>query len=200
MKKQYPVTPADRVALKELIAAESSYPISDKLLDRFIDSGHIEVYGKKEAIMAAGSVYSRVGIVLEGITRIWRWDNDTEKTDYFGLPGTLCMSIHGFVFNLPAVTFCETCCFTRMFIINRPEYNRLVDESHEFAKWALGNAYMQLYGFEHKQRIINGTALERYEALLHNRPEIMQNVPLKTIASYLGITPQYLSKLRRRSK
>ena len=48
-----------------------------------------------------------------------------------------------------------------------------------------------------KWRIIQGPAKERYESILKNRPEIIKNVSLKIIASYLGITPQYLSKLRR---
>lgn len=37
---------------------------------------------------------------------------------------------------------------------------------------------------------------ERFDAMIRNRPEIMENVPLRIIASYLGITPQYLSKLK----
>ena len=48
-----------------------------------------------------------------------------------------------------------------------------------------------------KGRIIQGSAKERYEAMMKNRPDIAMRVPLKIIASYLGITPQYLSKLRR---
>ena len=40
--------------------------------------------------------------------------------------------------------------------------------------------------------------LGRYKALLSHRPEIIRNVPLKIIASYLGVTPEYLSNLRKK--
>jgi ribosomal protein L10 len=40
-------------------------------------------------------------------------------------------------------------------------------------------------------------AKERFLSLIENRPEIMANVPLKVIASYLGVTPTYLSRLRK---
>ena len=42
-----------------------------------------------------------------------------------------------------------------------------------------------------------GRRLQRYQALVRHRPEILRNVPLKIIASYLGITPEYLSTLRK---
>lgn len=45
-----------------------------------------------------------------------------------------------------------------------------------------------------------GTAQQRYETFLLSRPEIMARVPLRMIASYLRITPEYLSKLRRDRK
>jgi hypothetical protein len=41
------------------------------------------------------------------------------------------------------------------------------------------------------------SARERYEMLLQNRPEVIQNVPLGMIASYLGITQETLSRIRK---
>jgi CRP/FNR family transcriptional regulator, anaerobic regulatory protein len=55
--------------------------------------------------------------------------------------------------------------------------------------------------FVHKQRqqidILTRTAAERYLDLLRRQPEVVQRTPLKHIASYLGITPQSLSRIRR---
>lgn len=48
-----------------------------------------------------------------------------------------------------------------------------------------------------KNRLIAGSAKERYVSFLKNRPEILNQVQLKVIASYLDVTPQYLSKLRK---
>ena len=45
--------------------------------------------------------------------------------------------------------------------------------------------------------LINQTAEERYASLMNSNPEIFQYAPLKTIASYLGITDTSLSRIRR---
>lgn len=42
-----------------------------------------------------------------------------------------------------------------------------------------------------------GEAIDKYKSLVRELPNIIQEVPLQTVASYLGITPQYLSKLRK---
>ena len=53
----------------------------------------------------------------------------------------------------------------------------------------------------HQERILQGfsaTADERYQSFLEKYPTLEQYVPLKYIASYLGITPEFLSKIRRK--
>ena len=49
----------------------------------------------------------------------------------------------------------------------------------------------------HYQNLYCATPRERYELLLHRCPDIIQNVALQDIASYLNITPTYLGKLRK---
>lgn len=46
--------------------------------------------------------------------------------------------------------------------------------------------------------IKQGDALSRYNKMIADRPEIFKQVPLKIIASYLGITQQHLSRIRRK--
>ena len=48
-----------------------------------------------------------------------------------------------------------------------------------------------------KNSVINGDAKERFLSLVKNRPEIMEKVPLKFVASYLGITQSSLSRLKK---
>lgn len=58
-------------------------------------------------------------------------------------------------------------------------------------------AYNQMFFMEFKNSVFMGNARERYLQLLAKRPEIIRHVYLKIIASYLGVTPNYLSNLRR---
>ena len=46
--------------------------------------------------------------------------------------------------------------------------------------------------------LLNKTAEERYLDLFSDRPKLLKQIPLKYIASYIGITPQALSRIRKR--
>lgn len=195
-------TPALRQKLRDLIRKESAYPICDNLIDRLVDSGVVIRFRTGEPITRAGDIDPDFYILAEGIMRCWHTEGEgaVERTSYFGLPGTLCVSYHSYLLGQPSPNNHEACCPCTVVRIRKEAVSALVDASPEFARWCLGNAQFQLYFFEMKGRVIQGPARERYESILTRRPEIIKNVPLKIIASYLGITPQYLSKLRRQVK
>jgi len=46
--------------------------------------------------------------------------------------------------------------------------------------------------------LLNTTAEERYQSLFTDRPKLLQEIPLKYLASYVGVTPQALSRIRKR--
>ena len=50
---------------------------------------------------------------------------------------------------------------------------------------------------EKKLSLIHGLALERYKSVLENRPELIESVTNKVLASYLDITPQHLCRLKK---
>ena len=51
---------------------------------------------------------------------------------------------------------------------------------------------------ERELSLLNDTPEERYLKIFKQRPELIEKIPLKYIASYIGITPQALSRIRRR--
>lgn len=195
-------TQALRERLRELIRKESTYPISDSLIDRLVDSGVVIRLRAGEPITRSGETDPDFYILADGIMRCWHTESEgaVERTSYFGLPGTLCVSYHSYLLGQPSPNNHEACCQCTVVKISKEAVDALVEASAEFSRWLLGNAQFQLYFFEMKGRIIQGPARERYESLLKRRSEIVRKVPLKIIASYLGITPQYLSKLRRQLK
>jgi flagellar biosynthesis chaperone FliJ len=81
--------------------------------------------------------------------------------------------------------------------IPKAKFMGLAHQSHDFAEWMMSMSLEQLLFFEKKRVVMNGNAKERLEALMKNRPEIMENVSSKIIASYIGITQSYLSTLKK---
>lgn len=173
-----------------------SYILDRKILREFLDLGEVFQYDRGEILNPPGEVDTNVYILVSGITRQWYWDGDKEVTNGFGLPPTISISYHGYYGGQPSQMFYEACCRCRILRFSKKDFDEMNRRSHEFALWNLSLSQNQLYYYEMKYRVISGSALEKYEAIEKNRPEILQKVSLKVIASYLGISPQYLSKLR----
>lgn len=184
---------------KQALAEEAPFKLSLQTMDKFCDIMTERQYKKGEVIIECGLLNDNIYIVKEGIVRRTHMDGDKEVTAAFGLPGTMIISYHSYCYRQPAYYQFDACCNSVLMMVTKNDFERLARENHEFALWALNMAHCSLYYYEVKQSVINGTALERYKALLHNRPEILQNVSLKIIASYLGITHTYLSRLRKQA-
>ncbi len=187
----------DRELLHRLLDAECSMQMSHDLVDEFINLGRLRFLRRRECIIRAGDIDDDLYIIVSGIMRSWYRNGEQEGTQAFGPPGAIVQSFHCYYEGLPSSTNFEACCPVRLLHIRRADFDALVERSAEFARWNLRLAQCQLYHYEIKRRVINGSARERYEKLINHRPEIIKNVPLKVIATYLGVTPEYLSKLRR---
>ena len=90
----------------------------------------------------------------------------------------------------------EACTPARLIRLRWRDYDELLNINFEFCRWRLMMAYNQMFFMEFKNSVFMGNARERYLQLLAKRPEIIRHVSLKIIASYLGVTPNYLSNLR----
>lgn len=85
-----------------------------------------------------------------------------------------------------------------MLMVTKKDFWDLVDRNLDVAKWMLNIAYGELWYLEHiNSNVRNGSAVQRFLALWNQRPEIIRRVPQRIIASYLEITPEYLSRIKR---
>ena len=184
-----------RALLKEEVGFLPSGPGLDQLLTR---AEWLRV-DAKYVVIEMGKTCPDVYILKDGIIRVWDFDGEKERTFGFGLPGTIFESKHSFVMHGPSYYQVETCCPSTILRIPEKEFWKTVENDNSFAIFMLHNAYGELYSHEFKESTINnGTARERFEAMLKYRPVILEKVPQKIIASYLGITSEYFSVLKRR--
>lgn len=191
------IMPEDRVLLKRLLKKECDYPVPENILDRLIDMGRMKTFDKWDNIISEGDINPDVYIAMEGILRCFYWDGDREKTAFFSTLPTLFMSYHSYFRDEPSFYTFQACTPARILHIKREDFDRPLTASHDFAMWNLRLCQTQQYYFELKQKHNTGKAIDKYKSLVRELPNIMQEVPLQTVASYLGITPQYLSKLRK---
>lgn len=109
-------THSQREKLRELIARESIYPISQSLADELIDMGTIIRLKSGDAITRAGDIDSDFYILIDGIMRCWHTEGEgeVERTSYFGLPGTVCISYHSYLLGQPSPTIMTSAARLRL--------------------------------------------------------------------------------------
>ena len=186
--------------LKRLLDDECSYRLKEEIMNRFLSTMEEIKLQQGDILIANGSLDSNIYIVKEGIMAHTYLSGMKDCCWGFSLPGTMMYSLHPYYFNKPAFYQVVACCDSVVMKQSKEHFDKLIAESHDFARWVLSMAQCQLFFFEKKNSVISGNARERFISLAKNRPEIFQKVPMKIIASYLGITQQYLSNLKKEYK
>ena len=198
MKRTIPgISASDRQQLETILPLECKYKPAAETIDKLLNLGNTIVLSKGDTLINAGEYDPNLYIVTDGLLRCYYWDNDKEVTDYFSSIPTLFFDYHSYYGGIGAFYCYEACIDSRVVRISKNDYEKLIAESHDLARWILCMSQYQIYAFEGKERRSIGEAYDRYLKLLKHIPEIENRVPLRTIASYLRITPQYLSMLRR---
>lgn len=183
--------------LKELLSKESSYLISDDLLTRFISLGEEVKLRKRNILIPAGSVDDNVYILKDGMLKFVYQDGVKESIPHFAFNGAIILSYFSFYHKYPAIYSVVACCDCTVLRISKADFVELMESDKDFSLWVANMAFGRLASLEYDNHVVNGDAKERLLNLMNNRRDIMQKVSSKTIASYLGITPSYLCRLRK---
>ena len=167
-------------------------------MDRFLER-MVEVQLKdKEPLIPYGKFDTNVYILKEGLIRRIYFDGSKERTVAFSTPGTTMISYHSFYMREPSYFQLESCGRSVVMKISEAAIYELMGQSEDFALWIFRIVVSQLYFWEKKMAVINGTAKDRFEALIKNRPEILKKVSNRVVASYIGVEESYLSRLKRK--
>lgn len=151
----------------------------------------------KEPIIQYGTVDTNLYITKKGIIRIYYFDGIKEITYGFTSPGTFMLSPNSFYMGRPAFMAYESCCDSTVLKISKNDLDAILDKYPLLCKEMFYLCIGQFFSCEMKLSLINGSAREKYISLLKNRPDIIKSVSMKVIASYLGVTPQYLCNLKK---
>lgn len=185
--------------IKELLANECGHRFSmdEPVMEKFI--GAMEEIGLPRGgiLTHYGQLDTNLYIIKSGILKLTYLEGDKETILAFGMDGSLLTQMHCYYIKRPSFFQCEACTDAVVLKISKLEFDSLVNESAYFARWALDRAIDQLCGLELRLERVNGPARERYLSMLRLMPEVAIRVKNKDIASYLGITPIYLSRLKK---
>lgn len=184
--------------IKKLLSLECDYRMEDGTMDMFLSlTTRIELRNN-EPLIPYGKFDDNIYVVKEGLVRYAYFDGNKEKTFAFATRGTVMIVYHSFYMRVPSAYQVESCGKSVVLKISKACWEELIRRSGDFAAWVMRMQALQLYYYEMKTSVISGSARERFEALVKSRPEIIKNVSSRLVASYIGITPQSLCRLKRR--
>ena len=196
--------------LKNAIRSEGGFELSENVLDSFLSKGTLQQIPAKGYIIEPGTIDKSIWITATGVTKAIYFDGKKECVLGFSGPGTITMSPISFVIGKPAFCGFQAITNCNMVKVSKSDFETLMSESHEFARWMFGIAVGQLCALELKAQMLSESdVISNYNNMLKrqmkldengfdpNRPNLLSIVSSKDIASYLGITQSYLSNLRK---
>jgi CRP-like cAMP-binding protein len=154
---------------------------------------------KKEFLIREGDLNSNIYFIENGILHSFKTDESGEMHSIqFGFPGHWISDLYSFFSGNHALFSVEALEDAELLVLNYSGFKDACEKLPKFEKFfriLIQNAYVKA-----QQRIaknFSNDAAQRYKDLLEQQPEMLQKVPQYLVASYLGIKPQSLSRIRK---
>lgn len=156
-----------------------------------------KVIKKNYDLQSIGHTCQTIYFLKKGVARIYYFKEEVDITESFSFENNLVVRYESLFSNSPSKKGIQMLEDSEILAINAKElfklFNKHPDIERLFRKIIEGALVDQVNRIESLQF---HSAEERYKALLKESPGVLQRVALKYIASYLGITPVSLSRIR----
>lgn len=182
-----------KAAIRHMIA------ISDKEMAAFLEKCHLKTFKKQEALSRPGPVPNEIFFINRGILRVIILDkNGREHTIHFAMENQFIADYSAFMLRQPSMYTLQTIEETEVVVMPRSAIEWGYVNLTQGEK--LGRLIAEFYFIYQDNRIKNlyaRTPKERYDSIAGVFPNIHNRAPQHMIASYLGITPVHLSRLKK---
>jgi|SRR5690554_2092032 len=159
----------------------------------------MQEFPKKTLILKKGNVENYVSFIEEGIVRYYIPKEYKEVTFEFTFSNDFIGAYDSFLTRLPSVYHIETITQTKLWRLSYHNLQMLYQDTEKGNLIGrLASEKLFLEKVKREISLLNDSAEERYLNLFTEQPELIKKIPLQYIASYIGITPQALSRIRRR--
>jgi len=154
---------------------------------------------KGNFLLKSGEISNEYYLLEKGIVRSFVHDyNNNEITTEFFAENDIVIVPSSLFQRISSQETLQTLTDCVLWKIDFDKFQHLFHSVPGFSEW--GRSWFTTQVFSLKQKsldIVTETATNRYLKLLKEKPQIIQNAPLKQIASFLGITDTSLSRIRK---
>ena len=154
---------------------------------------------KHSKLVKVGEVENYLSFISEGIVRLYIPQEEHDLTFGFVFDKEFVTAYDSFLTQAPSHYQIETLTETMLWRISFKDLQEVYEKTESgnlIGRRMAENMY--LIKSKRELSLLSKTAEERYLNLFSERPKLLRQIPLKYIASYIGITPQALSRIRKR--
>lgn len=180
-------------------AVKKMLPLTEKQWQAFTEIWVYREVPKKFRLVEVGSVAREAYFINKGAARLYFEKDGEEISANFMFEGNFIASLESFLLQTPSRQAIDTIEECELLVVSKERLDALTREYPVFNLFWKGIAEQ---GFIMLQRrassFILDSAEERYNNMVTERPQILERIPQHMIASYLGVTPVSLSRIRKR--
>ena len=146
-----------------------------------------------------GQVCNKLGFVVSGILRNFYTSSKEDEVTYcLSFPDKIVTAYSSFITQKPTFENIHAITNAELLVLHKNQLSSLIDSNKNwllFSKILSEQTYLEM-----ENRLLTfqmETAEKRYNDLLKNYPEYLQEIPLKYLASFLGVSQRHLSRIRK---
>ncbi|AXT59592.1 Crp/Fnr family transcriptional regulator [Aquimarina sp. AD10] len=173
---------------------------SDEDLEQLHSKLVIENYGKGDVLIKQGQICSSLKFVISGVYRVYQLNNGKEITSYFNYESRnpFIASFVSLLKAQPSNEIIECIVPGKVLSIKYSYWTALYNISQSFNTFGrLMAEFNYILAIERIESLQYLSASDRYEKFIKLYPDLLNMIPHHYISSYLGITPESLSRIRK---
>lgn len=174
--------------------------ISDEKLEKYCNAFTYRKVKKKQFLLTEGSICDFEGFVVNGCFKVFHTDrNAAEQILYFAIENWWISDIDSFINRIPSKLTIQALEDSEILLISKKDKEQLYQEMPEVER--LMRLKFQSSIITLQRRIIDNlskSSEERYLEFLKKYPQIAHRLTNIQIAAYLGVTPESLSRVRKK--
>ncbi|MEH6682621.1 MAG: Crp/Fnr family transcriptional regulator [Sediminicola sp.] len=147
----------------------------------------------------AGKIPTQVGFILEGVFRFCYYNNKGEEITHFFLDeNNFVTDYQKFEANAVASEYAQAVTDTKLLVFSKKDWDEILNTVIGWDK-IVAKIYKKclIETIERRSPLVSEDATTRYLSFIEKFPNLVNRIPLSYVASYLGITQQSLSRIRK---
>lgn len=169
-------------------------------LMRLLAATREQAVSKGAHLARAGEAAEHLFYVRSGVLRYYYLADGVEHTGQFFSEGMAVADVAALTSSVPAQQNIDALVAATVLALPRPALMAAYDADHALERFGRRSIELAMSGAQRRSAaLLMFTPEQRYRQLIKARPEVAAVVPQYVIASYLGITPESLSRIRART-